>query len=263
MKAGFLQFAPVLGNPNANLEQIVALLPPAGTADLIVLPELCNSGYRFENREQARSLAEPVAQSAFLSQLAHLCADRRLNLVVGFNELDGDRLYNTAVLVGPDGPVGKYRKLHLFMDEKDIFEPGDCGLPLFEVAGSNVGVLICFDWIFPEAWRALALRGADLICHPSNLVLPGLCQRSVPTHALCNRVYVITANRYGAERDLTFTGRSVMVDPKGNVLGEAPPDHDHCFVAELDLSLARDKWITPRNHAFDDRRPSEYGPLTE
>jgi len=263
MKAGFLQFEPILGDPAANLRRIESLLPPPRTADLLVLPELCNSGYRFESRDHAMSLAEPADSSSFLESIAHQCGRRELHVVLGFNERDGDRLYNTAVLVGPKGIRGKYRKLHLFMDEKEIFEPGDLGLPVFEVAAARIGILICFDWIFPEVWRALALDGADIICHPSNLVIPGLCQRSVPTHAVCNRVYVITANRFGAERDLTFTGGSIAVGPGGSVLHQAPSTGDHLFIDELDLSLARDKWITPRNHALDDRRPLLYRRLLE
>lgn len=263
MRAGYLQFAPVLGHPAANLTTIERLLPAAGGADLLVLPELSNSGYRFENRQQALSLAESIDNSRFLDRIMALCVSRQLHMVVGFNELDGDRLFNTAVMVGPDGVVGKYRKLHLFWDEKEIFEPGNLGLPVFEIAGAKIGLLICFDWVFPEVWRSLALDGAELICHPSNLVLPGLCQRSIPTHAVCNRLFILTANRYGTERDLTFTGRSIVVDPKGNVLHEAPPDQDHCFVANFDPALARDKWITPRNHALDDRRPEHYRRLVE
>ena len=127
-------------------------------------------------------------------------------MVSGLNERDGDRLYNSAVLVGPEGYVGRYRKLHLFMNEKDYFQPGDAGLPVFDIGACKVGMLVCFDWQFPEAWRVLALKGADVICHPANLVLPGLAQRAVPIHALTNRVYVVTGNRTGTEGGLDLHG---------------------------------------------------------
>jgi len=263
MKAGFIQFAPVLGDAIATLSQIENLLAVAAEADLLVLPELCHSGYRFRDRREALAASETVADSALLRFVETFCSRRKCHVVAGFNERDSDRLYNTAVLVGPNGMTGKYRKLHLFLDEKDIFTPGDLGLPVFEIGSCKLGLLICFDWYFPEAWRALALKGAEIICHPSNLVIPGLCQRAVPTHAICNRVFIITANRTGTERDLTFTGRSIIVNPRGDVLHEALPDRDEAFVADIDLSQARDKWITPRNHALEDRRPTEYVALIE
>jgi predicted amidohydrolase len=177
------------------------------------------------------------------------------------NERDGPNLYNSAVLVGPQGYVGRYRKLHLFLHEKDFFQPGDAGLPVYDIGWCRVGMLICFDWLFSEVWRILALKGADVICHPSNLVLPGLGQRAVPIRALCNRVYVATGNRVGTERDLTFTGLSTIADPLGNVICQASPSEPKALVADMSLALARDKRITPRNGVFDDRRPDQYGRL--
>ena len=122
-----------------------------------------------------------------------------------------------------DGIAGHYRKLHLFVNEKDIFEPGDLGLPVFDRPYGRVGMQVCFDWAFPEAWRVLALKGADVICHPANLVLPGLAQSALPIYALTNRVFIATANRVGTEGELTFTGTSLIADPGGRVLSQAPP----------------------------------------
>jgi len=263
MKAGFVQLAPELGNRDLNLRRIDELIRQAEGAELLVLPELCSTGYRFESRQQAWELSETVADSAYLRHLHTLCRESRLFVVTGFNERDGEKLYNTAVLVGPDGVHGKYRKMHLFMDEKDIFEPGDLGLPVFDIGACKVGMLICFDWIFPEVWRILALKGADVICHPSNLVIPGLCQKALPVHAVCNRVFVITANRIGTERDLTFTGLSTIADPGSNVLLQASPDREEAGVVDIDIALARNKQATPRNHVLEDRRPEEYGLLVE
>jgi len=263
MKAGFVQMAPRLGDRDTNLKRIDALIRQAEGADLLVLPELCVTGYRFESRQQAWELSETVAESSYLRRLHSLCRERRLFVVTGFNERDGKKLYNTAVLVGPDGVRGKYRKMHLFMDEKDIFEPGDCGLPVFDIGVCKVGMLICFDWIFPEVWRILALKGADIICHPSNLVIPGLCQKALPVHAVCNRVFVITANRIGTERDLTFTGLSTVADPGSNVLLQASSDREEVGLVDINVALARDKQATPRNHVFEDRRSGEYGLLVK
>ena len=263
MKVGFIQTHPILAQPRRNIARIEELIGQAKDAELFVLPELCHTGYRFESREQAWELSETVNNSAYLSLLCSLCAKRRLHVVTGFNERDGEKLYNSAVLVGPNGVVGKYRKMHLFMDEKDIFEPGNVGLPVFDIGQCRVGLLICFDWIFPEVWRILALKGADIICHPSNLVIPGLCQKAIPVHAVCNRVFVITANRIGKERDLTFTGLSTVADPKANVLIQASPNREEVGLIEVDIALAQDKHATPRNQLFEDRRPSEYTRILE
>jgi predicted amidohydrolase len=234
-----------------------------GGVDLLVLPELCNSGYNFDSPEQAWETSEAVGDSVFLRYLESLCRRHNCHIVSGFNERDGDRLYNSAVLVGPQGYMGRYRKLHLFLNEKDFFAPGDEGLPLFDIGECRVGMLVCFDWIFPEVWRILALQGADIIAHPSNLVLPGLAQRAVPIHALTNRVYVVTANRIGSEGDLTFTGLSSIADPRGQVLAQASPSGEEAGMVEVDIAMARDKNITPRNNLFADRRPGEYSLLTE
>jgi len=263
MKIGYVQFAPVLGDPPATMALIDTLRDQFAEADLVVLPELCNSGYAFSSTTQARELAEDAEQGPFVQYLAQLAQAHGQHIVAGLDELDpqNGQLYNTAVLVGPKGLVGKYRKLHLFLNEKDHFQPGNLGLPVFDVGYCKLGMLICFDWTFPEAWRILALRGADVICHPSNLVLPGLAQRGLPIHALLNRVYVVTANRIGQESDLRFTGMSLIADPKGNVLSQASETDTEVAVVEVDVTQARDKQMTPRNHCFHDRRPEEYSEL--
>ncbi|MEW6051889.1 MAG: nitrilase-related carbon-nitrogen hydrolase [Candidatus Zixiibacteriota bacterium] len=263
MKIGFVQFAPALADLDATIHRLESLSPQFAGAELLVLPELCNSGYNFVSERQAAETAEQIADSRFIRFLTELSARHRMRIVSGLNERDGDKLYNTAVLIGPNGVIGKYRKLHLFLNEKDFFQPGDGGLPLFDVDGCKVGLLICFDWNFPEVWRALALKGADIICHPSNLVIPGRAQRAIPVHAMVNRVYVITANRIGSEGDLTYTGRSLVAAPSGDLLLEAPPDQTWVGSVDVDVSLARDKQITPRNHLFADRRPNQYRALCD
>jgi predicted amidohydrolase len=229
--------------------------------DLIVLPELCNSGYNFVSTEQAWQTSEEVQDSVFIRYLESLCRRYGFHIVSGFNERSGDHLFNTAILLGPNGYVGRYRKLHLFMNEKDIFQPGDEGLPVFDIGTCRVGLLVCFDWQFPEAWRVLALKGADMICHPSNLVLPGLAQSAIPIHALTNRLYVVTANRIGSEGDLTFTGMSTIAGPQGDVLLQASSDSEQLAAVDIDPLVARDKNVTPRNHILADRRPEEYSLL--
>jgi predicted amidohydrolase len=261
MEVGFIQFAPVLGDLSATMAKIDRLSAHCTGADLLVLPELCNSGYNFESAKQARATSEEVPGGVFVRFLESLCQRQDCYVVSGLNERHGSRLYNSAVLVGPQGTVGIYRKLHLFMNEKDFFEPGDAGLPVYDIGLCRIGMLVCFDWIFPEAWRVLALEGADIICHPANLVLPGLAQQAVPVHALSNRLYVVTANRIGSEGDLTFTGMSTIADPRGQVLAQASRTGEEVGIVEMDVSLARAKDITSRNNIFADRRPEQYALL--
>jgi len=263
MIIGFAQFEPLLNDQKSTMDTVEKLIALGRDADLLVLPELSNSGYSFPSREHAVNASESLDNSIFIKLIQTACKSNNMHIVCGFNELDNDRLYNSALLVGPDGIIGKYRKLHLFLNEKDIFEPGNVGLPVFDIGKCKLGILICFDWVFPEAWRILALKGADIICHPSNLVIPGLAQRAVPIQAIMNRVFTVTANRIGTEGELIFTGRSIIADPDGEVLAEASSTKEEVKLVEIDVSLARDKMITARNHLFGDRRPKEYSRLVE
>jgi len=258
MNVGFIQFSPTLGDMDANIKKIESFADHFKTADLLVLPELCNSGYNFKSSKQAYDSSEEIEKSEFIKFLDSTCKENNLYIASGFNERDGKDLYNSSVLIGPEGFIGKYRKLHLFMNEKEYFKPGNTGLPVFDIGICKVGMLVCFDWMFPEVWRILAIKGADIICHPSNLVLPGLCQRAIPIHSLTNRIYIITANRIGTEDDLTFTGLSTISNPKGEVLYQTSENKEEVKTIHIDISLARDKKVTPSNDIFGDRRPEEY-----
>lgn len=261
MKIAFIQLAPVLGDVRATIQKIDQLLHGCEIADILVLPELCNSGYNFVSHEQAYETSEEIENSIFIQFLEEKCSQLNLYLVSGFNERDKEVLYNSAVLIGPSGYIGRYRKLHLFMNEKDYFTPGNTGLPIYDIGLCKIGMLVCFDWIFPEVWRILALKGAEIICHPSNLVIPGLAQKAVPIHALTNRVYTVTANRIGTERELSFTGLSTIANPTGDILIQASQTEEEVAVTDVDIALARDKMITERNDIFADRRPEQYSSM--
>jgi len=258
-RCGYVQIAPAFGEVDANLDRIGERVE--GTdADLLVLPELALSGYLFGDRRELAELAQPGSGPAE-RRLVQIAGDVGCHLVVGVAERCGSQLFNSAVLVGPGGVVGRYRKAHLFDREKELFDPGDSGFGVWQVGEARVGMMVCFDWIFPEAMRTLALRGADLVAHPSNLVLP-LCQRAMPARCIENRVFAVTANRWGGEdrhgRQLTFTGASGVWDPSGDALLTGPAGADHVAVVELDLAAARDKHVTPNNHVLDDRRVDLY-----
>ena len=263
MKIGFLQFEPLLGKPSETIEGCEALIQRAPEFEVLVLPELANSGYNFRDGEEAGRAAEVPEESPFVAMLQRQARDRGALLVSGFCEREGNLVFNSSVAVDGGGIVARYRKIHLFGREKVCFSPGPAAPEVFSWKGVRLGILVCFDWIFPEVWRILALQKADVVCHPSNLVLPGLAQRGVPIHALMNRFYVVTANRIGTERELTFTGNSLIADPRGELLASATKDEVALKVVEVDLEKARDKRVTEFNDVLGDRRPELYGQLTE
>ncbi len=265
MRVGFFQFAPVFGQVRRNRDYVLAALEDV-RADLVVLPELPFTGYFFRDRRELSRLAEEIPGSETIGRLAALCRRRDFFIVTGFAEKAGGRLFNSAVLVGPDGGLHVYRKLHLFNTEKDCFDPGDTPLEAVTVRDARIGLMVCYDWRFPEVARVLTLRGAQILCHPSNLVLPW-CQQTMLTRSLENSVFSVTANRYGTERrphgELTFTGRSQIVDPRGNRLCRAATDADALCIEEIDIAQADEKKMTPRNDLLTDRRPEFYAELVK
>lgn len=261
MRVGYLQFDPVFGDVGRNLETVTAQLERA-QADLIVLPELFASGYQFVSKDEVLQLAEPVPGGPTTARPCEIAARRGMTIVAGLPERSGDRCYNSAVIVGPSGLLGCYRKTHLFFEETLFFNPGDSGFQVWDVGRAKVGVMICFDWFYPESARTLALMGADIIAHPSNLVLPH-CPDSMVTRCLENRVFSITANRIGSEarggKDrLTFIGTSEVVSPRGKILRRAPRETEECAVIEIDPAEARVKSLNNYNDLLRDRRPSLY-----
>ena len=166
------------------------------------------------------------------------------------------------MIIGPNGYLGKYRKIHLFDTEKNCFDKGDLPLKVFNIGSARVGVMICFDWRFPETARTLALIGADLIAHPSNFVLPH-CPQAIITRCLENRIFIVTANRVGTEKrtpnnSLNFIGQSQVVDPDGDVLCRASEKKEETKVVDIDIEKSRNKYINPNDDLFTDRRPDLY-----
>ena len=265
LRVGFFQFAPTFGEVAANLSKVVSALQKV-EADIIVLPELAFTGYFFQNRLELAFLAEDPANSPTVSSLIALCRDRDIFLVTGFAEKRRDKIFNSALLVGGNGLLHTYRKLHLFGTEKEYFDPGDTPLDTIELRDVTIGLMVCFDWIFPEVARILALKKADLLCHPSNLVLTH-CQQAMITRCLENVVFAVTANRFGSDirprGTLTFTGQSQIVAPKGKLIHRAESDKEELFIAEIDPEKARDKRITQTNDVLKDRLPERYRDLVE
>jgi len=259
MKAGFVQFNPAFGHITKNLDTIQRLVTSV-KADLLVLPELCLSGYAFVSKDEARQLSE-TSGGPSIKALKLLSKKTGTILVVGFAEKAGNKVYNSSILIRPSGKTDIYRKTHLFWNEKKWFAPGDTGFKVFRAGQARIGMMICYDWFFPEAARSLALQGAQIICHPANLVLP-YCPRSMPVRALENKVFTITANRTGRERrgkhDLIFIGNSIMAGPDSNILAQASGKSEAVKVVDIDPQKADNKLVTPLNHLFRDRCPEYY-----
>lgn len=264
MITGLLQFEPEFGNPKSNTEKIVSMLEPV-EFDLFVLPELANSGYLFTSVDELENSSEVISDSSFVNTLKEVAAEKNGFIVTGLCEKSDDKYYNTSLLITPSGKTHAYRKIHLFDTEKKWFTPGNDSPAVYEIEGSfgkvSIGMMICFDWFFPETARTLALLGAQIICHPSNLVL-SYCQRAMFARAVENRVYTVTANRTGTEdrggNKLEFTGQSVMVSPKGQYLIEAGKYDEVAMSVEIDPQLALDKNVTGNNNIFEDRRKELY-----
>ncbi len=262
-----LQTNPRFGAVEANLADVEARLDGV-RADLIVLPELFSTGYSFRDRDEAAGLAEPYPGGPTVQRIAALSEKTGGMIVAGFAERAAEQLFNSAFVVAAGKPLGCYRKLHLFGFERECFDPGDGPPPVFEHEGLRVGVMICFDWMFPETARALMLGGADVIAHPSNLVLPGWCQRAMGIRALENRLFAVTANRHGEEAReprprLSFTGASQIMSPAGECLAATEPSGDAYLEANVDLRTARSKCIPSGNDIRMDRRPEWYGSLLQ
>ncbi|WP_369819479.1 nitrilase family protein [Acidovorax sp. Root217] len=265
---------PRIGRKDENLARSVALVEraAAGGAVLVVLPELANTGYMFESRAEAFALAEPVPAGP--STQAWIEVARRCNtlIVAGIAERDGERLYNAAVVVGPGGWLGTYRKLHLWGDEHLFFEAGDKGLPLFHTPWGRLGVVICYDGWFPEVYRLLAMQGADVVAMPTNWVpmpgqpagSPAMANTLAMASAHSNALNIVCANRTGTERGQPFIGQSLIVDAQGwPVAGPAAQSgEDLVLIAQLDLRATRQaRQLNAFNHVLRDRRDDVYDPM--
>jgi len=261
MRIALHQFNPQFGRVEENLDHVEqALTQSGGRADLWVLPELFATGYTFASREEAASLAEGLqGETALRVQSWATTLDTAI--AYGFAETDGDHLYNSGAIIDPSGLRLHYRMLHLFDREKLNFEAGNLPLKIIDIAGARCGMMICFDWRFPETARSLTFLGADVLVHPSNLVLPW-CPDAMITRALENNVFVATCDRWGREeragQSLRFIGRSQVVSPRGKRLAQLGEDEDGSFVVEIDPHEARNRQVNANNHLFEDRRGDFY-----
>jgi predicted amidohydrolase len=259
MRVSALQFSPIFHDTEGNLKKVEKMLSTHQT-DLIIIPELFNTGYMFKDRSQLREFAEDFSHSKTIDKLINIAGEKDCAIVAGIAEKEGDKLYNSSVIVDGKGIITTYRKLHLFWNEKDLFDIAENPLPVVDYKGAKLGLMVCFDWAFPEVVRTLAMKGAEIICHPADLVLT-YCQKVMVARSIENKVFTITANRLGKERigekESEFTGHSQITGIKGEILDKAELE-ETIISADIDPKDAHDKTLTPKNHVFDDRREDYY-----
>lgn len=268
-----VQMHPTLGDVAANLARSTTLIEDAAArgAKLVVLPELANTGYMFASRDEAYALAEPVPSGP--SSQAWIALAKRLDifLVAGITERDDDKLYNSAIVAGPQGYLGTYRKLHLWGDENLFFDVGNLGLPVFDTSIGKLAVAICYDGWFPEVFRLQAMQGADIVAVPTNWVpMPGqTLDGPAMAHSLTiaaahsNGLTIACADRVGVERGQPFVGRSLIAGSQGWVVaGPASHDQEEILIAAVNLRKMRHgRQLNAFNHVLRDRRADVYDPM--
>jgi len=265
-----IQMQPVIGRVEDNVRHSISLIERAVErgAELIVLPELSNSGYMFNSREEAFALSEAIPDGPTVKAWSEIASRHTLHLVAGICERDGAKLFNSAVLIGPNGYIGTFRKVHLWNEENLYFEPGDLGFPVYHTAIGRIGMAICYDGWFPETYRLAALQGADIVCVPTNWVpIPGQAAgREAMANILAmaaahsNSIYIACADRVGTERGQPFEGQSLIVGHTGwPVAGPASRDKEEIVIADVALGEARRarNW-NAFNQVLRDRRSDLY-----
>jgi predicted amidohydrolase len=273
IRVACLQLEPHVGDVSGNVRRCVEMLEKAAGAGarLAVLPELANSGYVFATRDEAFACAETVPGGPTTDAWIEVARKHSMVIVAGICENAGDALYNAAVVVGPLGFIGKYRKNHLWGAENLFFEPGNLGVPVFRIGAGRIACAICYDIWFPETFRLAALQGADMLCVPTNWVpmpeqpghLPMMANVLSMSGAHSNSIFVAAADRVGVERGQLFLGSSIIVSHTGwPVAGPASVDGEEMIVADINLADARRKRsLNEFNQLLRDRRTDLYGEM--
>ena len=260
MKAAFVQFEPAFGEKERNINRSIEIMKSA-EADIFVLPELCFTGYAFNSRKEAEYFAETVPEGESISKMKDFAKSKKAAIAFGLAERVENKIYNACVFIGKNGEYANYRKIHLFQYEKLWFDSGAERPQVIEYQGNRFGMMICFDWIFPEISRRLALEGAQIILHPANLVLP-YCQDAMVTRSIENRVFSITANRIGVEKrgpyNYEFTGKSQIISPQGVRLKAASQSKEEIGIADINIGESDNKSLNEFNNIWDDRHPELY-----
>lgn len=259
-----------IGNPEANRRKITGRIREAAerSASLVVFPECAVTGYSFDSLEEASAFAEPL-DGPSSEAIASACSEAGVYAVAGFierDERDGCRFYNSAMIAGPGGVIGTYRKVHLpYLGVDRFLTPGDRPFNLFDLPFGRVGINICYDASFPEAARVLKLMGAEMIVLPTNWP-PGARRNPefvIHARAMENHVNFVAVNRVGVERGWNFIGKSKAVDYNGDTIVASDGDSEELLIAEVDLEGANKNRIVNVAGSYEidrleDRRPEFY-----
>ncbi|MDK3019886.1 nitrilase family protein [Pseudodonghicola flavimaris] len=265
-----IQFEPKIGELAANLEAIETRVRQAHAngARLIVLPELADSGYVFDSAEELADLAQPIPEGISAQRLIALAAELGIHIVSGLAEAADGGFYNSAMLCGPEGYIGTYRKMHLWYRENLFFRKGDLGLPVFDTPLGKIGIAICYDGWFPETFRQLAINGAEVICVPTNWV--PMPDQDPQTEAMSNilhkaaahsnGLFIACADRVGTERGQPFIGQSLIIDATGWPLaGPASREDEDILYAQITpADVPAKRKLNEFNDIFGDRRTDVY-----
>jgi predicted amidohydrolase len=271
MKVAVVQMDIKILEKQRNLEKVLDGFESAARAGagIVVFPECALSGYCFASKEEAEPVAEPVPGPS-TQKLWAAAKSLDCTAVVGLLERDGDRIFNAAAVVTPQGIAGTFRKLHFpYLGIDRFLDPGDKPFPVFETAQGKIGINICFDCSLPEPGRVLKLKGAQLLAIPTNWPTGSdVWQHTPRVRAAENHFHVLAADRVGEERGVRFAGHSQIVDFMGKLLAEAGETEETILMADLDLAAAdRNRVVrVPGQWEFDRiaaRRPEMYGPITE
>lgn len=268
VKVACAQFDVDFGQIDQNIVKTQKLIveAAANNAQLIVFPELCISGYIFANREEAFACSETIPGGKACQAWIEIAAEKQIYIVAGVSERDEENLYNSSVLIGPSGLIGKYRKIQLWADEFLWYEPGNIGLPVFTTPLGRIGMLICNDMWYQECYRILAVQGADIVCCCVNGVwhndLPDNMLTFFPIQCMAgansNNIYVAASDRVGTERGARFPGRSLIVAPSGIPLAGPLDQQEEIIYANCDFANVRRHQNNPYNSVIKDRRTDIY-----
>lgn len=219
MKIGAIQLNIVKNDKEANLNKIEKFLRESDV-DVVVLPELFSTGYFYDTKEEKEVLAENIPNGITTESLLKIAKDTETYIAGAILEKEAENLYITAVVVGPNGFVGKHRKRNLTNDEKIVYTRGKDSL-VFEVKGIKLGVVICFEGWIPESIRELTLKGAQIILHTA-LICSEKTLEIMKTRAIENNSYIVVANACSTEifkeEAITFRGDSGIIDSNGEIL---------------------------------------------
>ncbi len=252
-----------------NIERAIEMAEVAASKDakIICYPELFLTPWFPKEEEKSRLSLAITASSEALYRFRHLSAETKTVLIIPFFESVNGKYYNSAAVMDSGDLLGIYRKIHLpdlpLYRERFYFSPGDTGLPVFDTSQGKIGVQICWDNLFPEGTRVLALRGAEIVFAPTAAALNthNLWERAISANAFANNIFIFRVNRVGQEDGITFYGRSFCVDPWGEMVSELAGGKEAVVLADIDLN-ERDA-ATKTWGFLKHRKPEEYGDLVK